>query len=178
MKKRMILAASMGWLLLSGCIQYTLAPENSTVAKDGVVQVQVGLDHCLRLQVGKKMRNFCAGTNDVYGLGFDLNYDPVILEFQSLDLQGSALRNSTAITAFRNSTGDNGKLVVGISKIGPVSGELVQGLVATVIFKAKAEGSTELTFRDPQLLDSAGKYYVGWPFYNARLQKAQVTVTP
>ena len=180
MKKWMILAAATSWLLLSGsaCIKYTLAPESSAVAKDGTVQVQVGLDHCLPFQFGGKPHSLCAGTDKVYGMGFDLDYDPAILEFQSLDLAGGALHNSTAVTAFRNSAVDNGQLVVGISKLGQVPGEPVQGMVATITFKAKEAGVTKLTFRDPQLLDSAGKYYVGWPYYSATLQKAQVTVSP
>ena len=178
-KKLLVLALGMVFIALQGCApQYTISPADTTAAKDATFNIDIGLDHCVDIKIGRRHRFFCGDTSDVYGVAFDLNYDPAVVQFQSISVAGSVLSGTAAVTGFRNSAVDNGKLVVGISKSGQVAGESGQGKVATITFKALAAGSTQLTFKDPHLVNSSGKFLVGWPWYAATLQKANVTVTP
>ena len=178
-KKLLVLALGITFLALQACTpQYTISPADTTVAKDASFDVDIGLDHCVDINIGDQHHFFCGDTSNVYGVAFDLNYDPAVLQFQQISLTWSVLSGTAAVTGFRNSAVDNGKLVVGISKSGQVAGESAQGKVATITFKALAAGSSQITFKDPHLVDSTGKFLVGWPFYGATLQKANVTVTP
>lgn len=176
-KKLSVLALGLVFLALQACTpQYIIQPTNTTVAKDATFTVDIGLDHCVDMNVGSRHHFFCGDTSDVYGVAFDLDYDPAVIQFQSISVAGSVLSGTAAVTGFRNSGVENGKLVVGISKSGQVAGESGQGKVATITFKATAIGSTPITFKDPHLVNSAGKFLVGWPWYAATLQKANVTV--
>jgi hypothetical protein len=165
----------LSFALFAGCIQYVVDPNSVTANADDTFVVDVVIDHCW----GPLYDHwYCTATDDVYGAGFDLNYDPAVLEYQSIDLTDCVISGATVLTGFRNSGTDNGKLVVGISKSGQVAGEPASGIMASITFKAKAAGTTELSFADPHLVDSTGKFYVGWPIYFASLHKATVTVNP
>jgi len=169
------LAGCLFLALFAGCIKYEFDPAEISADKDDSFTVDIIVDHCWGSIYEYR---FCTATDDVYGVGFDLNYDPAVLEFQSISLSECVLSGATAVTGFRNSGADNGKLVVGISKSGQVGGEPGSGIMASITFKAKAAGQTELSFADPHLVDSAGQFYVGWPFYLATLNQASVTVNP
>lgn len=171
-----LLGLIMVTILTSGCIVYMIDPGEITANNSSTFTVDIVLDHCLPIPFTKKY--MCTDTNDVYGVAFDLNYDPSVIRFQSIDVSGGVLSNVTATTGFRNSQTDNGKLVVGVSKQGQVPGEQGQGKVATITFQAVSAGNTTLTFVDPHLVDSTGKFLVGWPFYWASLKQASVTITP
>lgn len=177
MKKHIIvLSLIIATILSSGCVVYMISPGEITAANNSTFTVDIALDHCVAIPFTKKY--MCTDTNDVYGVAFDLNYDQNIIRFQSIDVSGGALSNVATKTGFRNSQTDNGKLVVGISKQGQVPGEQGQGRIATITFQAVSVGNTTLTFVDPHLIDSTGKFLVGWPFYAASLKKASVTIEP
>ena len=171
-----LLGLIMVTILLSGCVVYIIDPGEITANNNGTFTVDIVLDQCVPIPFTRKF--MCTDTNDVYGVAFDLNYDSNVINFQSIDVSGGVLANVTATTGFRNSPTDNGKLVVGISKQGRVPGEQGQGKVATITFKAVSAGNTTLTFVDPHLVDSTGKFLVGWPLYAASLKQASVTIAP
>lgn len=166
-----------GIFFLSACIQYQLEPGEISVAQNNSFEVEVHLDNCIEVPFFE-VKIYCKDVSDIYGVGFDLNYDSNVIRFQGISLTGSVLSGATAVTGFRNSGTDNGKLVVGISKQGQVSGEPGAGKIATITFQAVSEGTTELNFADPHLVDSTGKFLVGWPWYWASLGKASVSVSP
>jgi hypothetical protein len=166
-------------VFFSGCISYWIFPEDREVSANEEFTVDVVLDRCLGpFEVWGEEVSYCSDTSDVYGVAFDLNYDPALLEVMEVDVSKSVLSGATVRTGFRNSDVENGKLVVGISKQGQVSGETGEGLVATITFRAKAAGTTDLVFDDPHLIDSKGRFYVGWPTFQAGLHSGMVTVLP
>jgi hypothetical protein len=165
-------------IFLVGCVTYILSPSATQVQTNNTFTVDISLDHCLGPIFFLPNKYICTDTSDVYGVGFDLNYDPTVLRFQGIDVSQSVLQNVTAVTSFRNSKTENGKLVVAITKSGQVPGEQGQGKIATITFQAINSGSTSITFKDPYLLDSTGKVLVGWPFFGAGFHEASVSVTP
>ena len=180
MNRKVLTIAVMSLLLLSAqaCVQYTVQPENVTVANGGTFSAQIGLDRCVGTTIFGNPLNWCMDISDVYGMGFDLNYDSAVLGYQGIDISAGVIHGASVVTGYRNSVTDNGKLVVGISKSGQVAGESAQGSVARITLQAKSAGATTLTFKDPHLVDSTGKVMVGWPFYRATLRTATVTVIP
>ncbi len=164
-------------LLMIGCFSYNLDPDTKSVANTQTFTVDVNFSHCLVVPLLE--RTICKDGVNFYGTGFDLNYDPAKIHFQSISVSGSVWSGTSAVTAFRNSVTDNGKLVVGISKQGQVAGETADGKIATVTFQAVGAGSTDITFGDLQLVDGSGNFLLGWrnfAFVNAN--KSAVTVTP
>jgi|GEM_PF-1744053 len=172
-KGKLFLGIILTCFLIMGCIEYELSPTEISVNNGNSFTVDVVIDRCITIPVVGAQ--FCTSTDDVYGVGFDLNYDSSKIRFQSITLTGGILEGDSVITAFRNSSTENGKLVVGISKNGQVSGEDVYGKIATISFQAVGAGSTEITFSDPHMLDSAGDPYVGL-FKWAILKTGLVTV--
>ncbi len=182
MKSRMIfIAVILCSAFLMACIRYSVSPPDKTVNLNDTFSVDIKLNNCLGPVeiLGVTMPwEYCADTSDVYGVGFDLNYDDTIIEFQSVDISSSVLSGATVATGFRNSATENGNLVVGISKQGQVAGEEGKGIIATIEFQAIGAGDTDITFADPHLLNDQAESYVGWPFYWARLRKGSVEVSP
>jgi len=163
-------------LLLASCVYYEVVPAQDSLAVGETVRVDIYLHHCRHFNLfGKKVYR-CKDTSDVYGAGFDLYYD--LLSYQQTDLSNSVLSGATAAVGFRNSSTENGKLVVGVSRQGQVAGEPGEGIIATIIFRANNSGTTELTLDDPYLVDSQGNFYVGWPLYWIGLRGASITINP
>jgi len=180
MKTRMILFAVLALsAFLTGCISYSVSPSDKSVNVNDDFSVDIELDNCLGPVeiLGFTLGN-CVDTGDVYGVAFDMNYDHTVLQLQGVDTSSSVLSDVSVTTGFRNSASENGKLVVGISKQGQVAGEEGRGIIATINFRAIAEGDTYLTFNDPHLLNSQGEFYIGWPLYMARLMEGFVSVAP
>lgn len=166
-------------LLISGCLSYRVSPPSRQVNVDDVFTVDIVLDRCLGpFQIGGQEVKYCSDADDIYGMAFDLNYDPALLELVEVDVSSGALSGATVRTGFRNSASENGNLVIGISKQGQVPGEKAGGLIASVTFRAKASGTSDLVFDDPHIIDSLGRFYVGWPTYQAGLHSGTVFVDP
>ena len=91
---------------------------------------------------------------NVFGGGFDLRYDPALLEFVSADTSASALHGAVDQVALRNQT--PGAVVFARSKQGQVAGEDVQGLLARFTFRARAAGQARIAMADLGLVDGAG----------------------
>ena len=171
-------AVFFGFLLLASCVYYEVVPAQDSLAVGETVRVDIYLHHCRHFNLfGKKVYR-CKDTSDVYGAGFDLYYDSTLLSYQQTDLSNSVLSGATAAVGFRNSSTENGKLVVGVSRQGQVAGEPGEGIIATIIFRANNSGTTELTLDDPYLVDSQGNFYVGWPLYWIGLRGASITINP
>jgi hypothetical protein len=161
-------------MVMAGCFEYQITPASNSVTSGNTFTVDIGLNHCIKVPVFNW--NWCSDTSDIYGMGFDLDYDPAVIRFSSISLAGGVMTGVTSTTGFRNSATDNGKLVVAVSKSGQVSGQEGQGIIAHVTFTAFAPGNTTISFKDPQLIDSTGKVLVGWPMFAATLDTSSVTV--
>jgi hypothetical protein len=159
-------------MVLAGCIEYQITPASNSAIAGNTFTVDIGLNHCLQVLDWK----WCTNTSDIYGMGFELDYDPAVIRYSSISTTGGVLTGVSTTTGFRNSVSDNGKLVVAVTKSGQVAGQEGQGLIAHVTFTAFAAGNTTISFKDPQLLDSTGKVLVGWPLYAATLNTSSVTV--
>ncbi len=179
--KRLISIAAivLASVIFSGCLSYRVSPSARQVNVNDEFTVDVVLDRCLGpFEIGGQEVKYCSDADDIYGMAFDLNYDPALLEVMDVDVSSGSLSGATVRTGFRNSASENGKLVVGISKQGQTPGEEAGGLIATVTFRAKASGSTDLVFDDPHVIDSQGRFYVGWPTFQAGLHSGTVFVDP
>ncbi len=176
MKRLRVLAAVVFLAGLSGCVEYSFSPVAVTAAHNGTFVVDVMLSHCVTIPYTDI--RYCSDTSDVYGVAFDVNYNPAVVRFSSISVTGSVLSSVTATTGFRNSATDNGNLVVAVTKQGQVPGQQGEGKIASITFTAYDPGSCTLSFKDPHLVDSTGKFLVGWPAYGASLNTASVTVTP
>ena len=172
-----LVAAFLSLFLLAGCVEYSITPVEINVQPNDTFTVDIILHHCIA-PLPFTNKYICTDTNDIYGVAFDLNYDSNHIRFQSIDVSSSVLSDVTAVTGFRNSQTDNGKLVVGVTKSGQAPGEQGEGKIATITFQAVSAGSTTLRFVDPHLVDSTGKFLVGWPFYGAKLSEASVSIAP
>lgn len=93
-------------------------------------------------------------TLSVYGGGFDLRYDPALVEFMGADTSASVLHSATDQIALRNKK--PGAVVFARSKEGPAAGEDLAGLVARFTFRALAAGQARITMADLALIDGKG----------------------
>ncbi len=95
-----------------------------------------------------------ANVNDIYGVAFDLWYDPAILSVQSIDKSSGLLSTGELQSSFRNAVA--GKLVIGLSLVGGVTGITGKGNLLTITFSAVAPGTTSLLLKDIHIYDSTG----------------------
>lgn len=94
---------------------------------------------------------------DAYGLSFTLVWNPLLFQYMSA-AEGSFLSTGGTATTFLTSleNGQQGRLVVGISRLGQVAGATGSGLVCTVTFQAVGTGETGLSYEQAFVLDSLG----------------------
>lgn len=94
-----------------------------------------------------------ATGTEVYGAGFDLRYDPGVLEF--LDVRaGGLLAGAEARSALLG--GRAGVAVVAITKEGPVPGDAGPGRLLVLRLKALSAGQSPLEFARGLAVDGAG----------------------
>ena len=94
-------------------------------------------------------------VNDFYGAGFDVVWDPSILTWTSAS-EGSFLNMDGTSTTFAAMLADvlpgpgedfqQGRLNVGLSRVGLVPGNTGSGTVAVLTFQSVASGSTSVGF--------------------------------
>ena len=94
--------------------------------------------------------------SNVYGAGFDVDFDPSKLIYAGY-VAGSFLEKSgdTVNYIITTQTGNSGKLIAGISRLGSVGGVSGNGKIVTLKFKVVASGSTSLSFSNNVLMDAA-----------------------
>jgi hypothetical protein len=108
-------------------------------------------------------------TSNVYGIKFDVVFDPVVLAFDGPAIEGNFLNqdaNPTVVEAGVEST-DPGRLVVSVSRLGAVGGVGVSSGEKTVItlpFMGLASGSSMLTFENAEAVDSTNTPIAGIQF--------------
>jgi hypothetical protein len=94
-------------------------------------------------------------VSDLYGVAFDLDYPAGLLQFVRSS-QGPFLAGGT----FQGSSGP-GKLVLGLSNLGPVPGTSGSGVLMTLEFRAVGAGEGTFTFSKNLAVDSAGRAIAG-----------------
>lgn len=96
---------------------------------------------------------------DVYGIKFDVVFDPAVLTFDSPAMDGSFLNKDGNPTVLQAATqpNDPGRLVVAVTRQGAVGGvgaSAAQTTVVTLPFAAVAAGTTSLVFENGAAVDS------------------------
>ncbi len=100
-------------------------------------------------------------VDGLYGLFFDLGYPAAVLSFEGAT-EGDFLSSGGNPTAFQVAE-QEGRLVVGITRLGQASGRSGSGVVMTLRFRALASGSGALGFSRNQAQASGGDVLdVGW----------------
>ncbi len=96
---------------------------------------------------------------DVYGIKFDVVFDPAVLAFDGPAIEGNFLNqdgNPTVVEAGVQPS-EPGRLVVSVSRLGLAGGVGVaigEKTVVTLPFMGVASGSTMLTFENDEAVDS------------------------
>ena len=125
-----------------------LAPE--TRVRLEPAEVAVGLHETFAVQV------MIEGTSDLGAFEFDLTYDPSILRAEEAtvgDFLGSTGRSVVPVGPEVDSTG--GRMTLGAISYGSRPGPSGTGVLATITFVARREGSTALELSKVQVLDTA-----------------------
>ncbi|MES1241711.1 MAG: cohesin domain-containing protein [Acidobacteriota bacterium] len=94
-------------------------------------------------------------VSDLYGVAFDLTYPANLLQHVR-STQGPMLAGGTfqgSVTA--------GRLVMGLSNLGPVPGASGSGVLMTFEFRAVGSGEGTFTFSKNQAVDSQGQAIAG-----------------
>jgi len=96
---------------------------------------------------------------DVYGIKFDVVFDPAVLAFDPPAIEGSFLNKdgNPAVLEAAIESGDPGRLVVAVTRQGAVGGVGASGAPITVVtlpFAAVAAGTTSLAFENGAAVDS------------------------
>ncbi|HEY6320789.1 MAG TPA: cohesin domain-containing protein, partial [Thermoanaerobaculia bacterium] len=115
------------------------------------------------------------GVQDLYGLAFHLSYPVAALRFTGAT-EGSVLNaGGTVPTAFQIADSPPGNLVVGLTRLGPVSGTAASGTLMTLQLTAAATGSGNLAFSNNVATDSQGNVISGVTWAGGSVQ---VTLLP
>lgn len=93
-------------------------------------------------------------VTDLYGVAFDLWYDPTVISLQNIDNTLGFFSSARVIYSNRNSV--PGKLVVCLSLEGNAPGVTGKGNILTLTFRADAVGTTPITIHDIHIYDSFG----------------------
>lgn len=94
-------------------------------------------------------------VSDLYGVAFDLAYPSNLLQHVR-STQGPMLAGGT----FQGSVG-GGRMVVGLTNLGPVPGANGSGVLMTFELRAIASGEGTFTFSKNQAVDSQGQAIAG-----------------
>jgi hypothetical protein len=106
-------------------------------------------------------------VSDLYGVAFDLTYPANLLQHVR-STQGPMLAGGT----FQGSV-TSGRLVIGLSNLGPVPGASGSGVLMTFEFRAIGAGEGDFTFSRNQAVDSQGRAIAGltWSAGTVRVTK-------
>ena len=98
-------------------------------------------------------------SSNIYGLKFDLVFDPSVVQFEPPAVEGGFLKQDGASTIMQvgPDPGNPGRLIVAITRQGAVGGLQATGAdqtVITLLFRGVATGSTTITFENAAVVDS------------------------
>ena len=91
---------------------------------------------------------------DLYGIAFDLSYPAAALRFDGVS-EGVFLSDQGTSTSIQTSASGS-TIIVGLTRLGAVSGRTGTGVLMTLRFTATAVGSGALTFSNQQAIDGLG----------------------
>lgn len=115
---------------------------------------------------------FANQVSGVYGVAFDLRYPTNVLVFDSVR-EESFLSAAGSATTLQIAEAPAGNLVVGITRLGRVSGVGGSGVLLTLEFRVVGNGSGTLSFTSNEVFDSAGN-----PMPGLTWGAGSVTVNP
>jgi hypothetical protein len=98
---------------------------------------------------------FANQVSGVYGVAFDLRYPTNVLVFDSVR-EESFLSAGGSATTLQIAEAPAGNLVVGITRLGRVSGVDGSGVLLTLELRVVGNGSGTLSFTGNEVFDSAG----------------------
>ena len=98
-------------------------------------------------------------VNDLYGVAFDLRYPSNLLQLVQASSAGSFLGNPHLQSVPGSGSG---LLIVGLSKLGTVSGSSGSGVLMTLEFRAIAAGQGAFTFEQTSAVSSSGQPISGF----------------
>jgi len=115
------------------------------------------------------------GVQDLYGLAFHLAYPVAALRYTG-STEGSVLSaGGTVPTSFQIVDSPPGNLVVGLTRLGKVSGTAGSGTLMTLQLTAAASGTGNLAFSSNVASDSQGNVISGLTWAGGSVQ---VTLVP
>jgi hypothetical protein len=115
------------------------------------------------------------GVQDLYGVAFHLAYPVAALRYTGAT-EGSVLgAGGTVPTSFQIVDSPPGNLVVGLTRLGKVSGTAASGTLMTLQLTAAASGSGNLAFSSNVASDSQGNVISGLAWAGGSVQ---VTLVP
>jgi len=121
-------------------------PEASLSIQPKQMKVTVDQEFSVKVQVHK--------VKDLFGAPFYLLYDPKLLDVKKVS-QGDFLKKDGKKTAFLFKTDkQKGKIIVGLTRLGPVGGMEGEGTLVIVSFKALQAGHANVTFDQVDFKDS------------------------
>jgi len=99
-------------------------------------------------------------SSSIYGLKFDLVFDPSVVQFEPPAMEGGFLKKDGASTIMQvgPDPGNPGRLIVAITRQGAVGGlqaSSADQTVITLLFRGIATGSTTITFENAAVVDSS-----------------------
>jgi len=99
-------------------------------------------------------------SSDIFGLQFDLVFDPAVMQFEPPALEGSFLNRDGAATIMQVGAmqNDPGRLIVGIVRLGVPGGlqaTAADEVVITLLFGRLSAVSTTLRFENAAAVDSS-----------------------
>ena len=94
-------------------------------------------------------------VTNLYGASINISYDPALLEFVRVD-EGGVLKQDGKPTSFMHAiNAADGRVTVGITRLGGVGGISGTGGLFSAVFKSKGEGTASIEFQDAALKDPA-----------------------
>lgn len=107
--------------------------------------------------------------DDLYGLAFDLRFPAAALEFDQAT-EGTFLdQNGTVDTSLQVVESPSGTLVVGLTRLGQVTGRSGTGTLLRLEFDRRAAGSGDLVFADNQAFNTLGSAITGVEWSGGRV---------
>jgi hypothetical protein len=114
------------------------------------------------------------GVTGLYGLAFNLTYPNTVLHFTGAS-EGTVLNGGGIATSLQAAESPAGTLVVGLTRLGGVSGTSTSGVLLTLRFSAVASGSGSFAFTHTQAVGATGTTLSGLTWTAGTVQ---VTVSP
>ncbi|MFH1962654.1 MAG: cohesin domain-containing protein [bacterium] len=132
--------------IIDGCINIKLFPVTLVVAPPAA---EILSNQTFTVTIAAK------DAIDLYGASLDLIFDPDKLTVVKAE-EGDFLRQSTTSTSFLNKIdNEQGRIIIGMSRLGQVSGINGTGTLAVITMKPKSSGTATLKLANAVLQDSS-----------------------